>query len=250
VYLGDRLIAEVREGSGPSFAHTDFLGSPVARTNSSGAVTERTEYEPYGATHAGTNPTGIGFTGHVNDADTGLVYMQQRHYDPLAGRFLSVDPVVTDAKDGSFFNRYEYAKNNPFKFKDPDGRRPIGASDNPVRQTWEAAFGPPKAGATQAEVGSSLSKAGTVGTAVGLATGQPKVLAVSGAVSLVGAAVEAAAKPDASSTLSLGMEAAGAALPPGRFSAGVSLAATTMKEGASKLPASDTKPNLSDLNIP
>jgi RHS repeat-associated protein len=121
VYLGDRLIAEVGS-SGVSYSHTDALGSPVARTNASAQVTSRTRYEPSGATAAGTNPTGIGFTGHVNDADTSLVYMQQRYYDPIAGRFLSVDPVTTNAKDGSYFNRYVYAANNPYKFKDPDGR--------------------------------------------------------------------------------------------------------------------------------
>ncbi len=48
--------------------------------------------------------------------------MQQRYYDPIAGRFLSVDPVVTDAKTGSSFNRYVYGNNIPYKFKDPDGR--------------------------------------------------------------------------------------------------------------------------------
>ena len=48
--------------------------------------------------------------------------MQQRYYDPLAGRFLSVDPVVTDGKTGSSFNRYVYGNNNPYKFKDPDGQ--------------------------------------------------------------------------------------------------------------------------------
>jgi RHS repeat-associated protein len=42
----------------------------------------------------------------VNDADTGLVYMQQRYYEPVAGRFLSVDPVATEAGTGSSFNRY------------------------------------------------------------------------------------------------------------------------------------------------
>jgi len=123
VYLGDKLIAETSSQTGTRYSHTDALGSPVARSNSAGAVTERTRYEPYGATVAGsTNPTGIGFTGHVNDADTGLVYMQQRYYDPIAGRFLSVDPVVTDTKTGSSFNRYVYGNNNPYKFKDPDGR--------------------------------------------------------------------------------------------------------------------------------
>ncbi|WP_210735948.1 hypothetical protein [Massilia sp. Mn16-1_5] len=35
---------------------------------------------------------------------------------------MSIDPVVTDANTGSSFNRYNYAKNNPFKFLDPDGR--------------------------------------------------------------------------------------------------------------------------------
>jgi len=28
---------------------------------------------------------------------TGLSYMQQRYYDPVAGRFLSVDPVAASA---------------------------------------------------------------------------------------------------------------------------------------------------------
>ncbi len=48
----------------------------------------------------GPSTSSIGFTGHVNDSETDLVYMQQRYYDPIAGRFLSVDPVVTDANTG------------------------------------------------------------------------------------------------------------------------------------------------------
>jgi uncharacterized protein RhaS with RHS repeats len=53
--------------------------------------------------------------------------MQQRYYEPVAGRFLSVDPVTTDAKSGGHFNRYVYAENSPYKFKDPDGRLPVVA---------------------------------------------------------------------------------------------------------------------------
>jgi RHS repeat-associated protein len=121
VYLGSRLIAEVSNGVA-SYAHTDALGSPVARSNASAQITSKTKYEPYGATASGTNPTGIGFTGHVNDSDTGLVYMQQRYYEPLAGRFLSVDPVTTSRRSGSSFNRYAYAGNNPYSYIDPDGR--------------------------------------------------------------------------------------------------------------------------------
>jgi RHS repeat-associated protein len=124
VFLGDRLVAE-DSSAGISYVHTDHLGSPVVRSDESGAVQEstRTRYEPYGATVAGSmNPTGIGFTGHVNDPEIGMVYMQQRYYDPIAGRFLSVDPVSVNTKTGGMFNRYEYAYSNPYRFFDPDGR--------------------------------------------------------------------------------------------------------------------------------
>jgi RHS repeat-associated protein len=128
VYLGGKLVAEAREprfGGEVTYVHTDMLGSPILRTNAAGAQVERTAYEPYGLTTDGsTDPARIGFTGHVNDRETGLVYMQQRYYDPVAGRFLSVDPVTTDAKTGGFFGRYHYANNNPYRFFDPDGRSP------------------------------------------------------------------------------------------------------------------------------
>ena len=128
IYLGDKQLVEANTATGVSYTHTDALGSPVAKTNAAAQLLSRTRYEPYGATAAGTIPAGVGFTGHVNDADTGLVYMQQRYYDPIAGRFLSVDPVTTNASDGSFFNRYVYANNNPYKFKDPDGNSPALAA--------------------------------------------------------------------------------------------------------------------------
>jgi len=82
----------------------------------------RTRYEAYGGTAAGSVPNGLGFTGHVNDADSGFVYMQQRYYDPFAGRFLSVDPIGTDGSTGKSFNRYEYSRSNPYKYLDRDGR--------------------------------------------------------------------------------------------------------------------------------
>jgi RHS repeat-associated protein len=58
------------------------------------------------------------------------LYMQQRYYEPLAGRFLSVDPVTTDGGTGGSFNRYAYANNNPYRFKDPDGRKVVGVYSN------------------------------------------------------------------------------------------------------------------------
>jgi RHS repeat-associated protein len=120
IHLHNHVIAEVT-GTAVQYDHTDGLGSPVALTDATGKLISRTRYEPYGATAAGATP-GIGFTGHMNAPELGLVYMQQRYYDPVAGRFLSIDPVTTDANTGSSFNRYAYANNSPFKYVDPDGR--------------------------------------------------------------------------------------------------------------------------------
>jgi RHS repeat-associated protein len=139
LYLGSREVAEIKTLSTNAaittqYVHTDGLGSPVAHTNTSGTLVDRSRYEPYGANApygGGVTPTGIGFAGHVNDVDTGLVQMQQRYYDPVAGRFLSLDPVLTDTNTGGGFNRYNYANNNPYRFVDPDGNEPqatIGAA--------------------------------------------------------------------------------------------------------------------------
>lgn len=107
------------------YIHTDALGSPVAVSNASGVVIERTLYEPYGATIGAEPLDAPGFAGHVSDSYTGLSYMQQRYMDPQLGSFLSVDPVTAEAGDPRHFNRYAYAYNNPYKFVDPDGRCPI-----------------------------------------------------------------------------------------------------------------------------
>lgn len=105
------------------YVHTDALGSVVALTDASGAVVEgRREYEPYGYQTTPAIQDGPGYTGHVQDAATGLTYMQQRYYDSQLGVFLSVDPVAAYSNSISQFHRYRYANNNPYRFTDPDGR--------------------------------------------------------------------------------------------------------------------------------
>lgn len=104
------------------YIHTDALGSIVAVTNAQGQVIERREYAPYGHQLTPAVQNGPGYTGHVQDAATGLVYMQQRYYDPAIGRFLSVDPVGPLEDPLKHFGRYHYVSNNPYKYIDPDGR--------------------------------------------------------------------------------------------------------------------------------
>ena len=101
---------------------SDTLHSEVVVTDQNRNVVERTFYAPYGAVLNRDLRDGPGYTGHEEDPETNLVYMQQRYYDPEAGRFLSTDPVQADANAGSF-NRYWYAKDNPYRYTDPDGRQ-------------------------------------------------------------------------------------------------------------------------------
>jgi RHS repeat-associated protein len=105
------------------YIHTDALGSPVAVTDAARNVIERIEYEPYGRILTASTKNGPGFTGHVLDAATELSYMQQRYYDPALGGFLSVDPVTVYSSPLDASSRYRYANNNPYRFKDPDGRK-------------------------------------------------------------------------------------------------------------------------------
>jgi RHS repeat-associated protein len=106
-----------------TYSHTDMRGTPVVETNAAGTPSpDRTILAPYGAPYSGVYREGPSFTGHATDATTGLSYMQQRYYDPIAARFLSVDPIGVDSMS---FGRYWYANNNPMSFVDPDGRNPV-----------------------------------------------------------------------------------------------------------------------------
>ena len=108
-----------------TYYHNDALGSPVAATDQSGTLLWRETYRPYGErlnNQAASSNNPIWYTGKRQDAETGLVYMGSRYYDPRLGRFLSIDPVEPDENNLHSLNRYAYANNNPYKFTDPDGQ--------------------------------------------------------------------------------------------------------------------------------
>jgi RHS repeat-associated protein len=105
--------------------YTDAQGTVVAKTDAQGNILARYDYRPYGAPVSGGLPQGPGYTGHVNDADSGLVYMQQRYYDPVVGRFLSIDPAGVKVDRLDTVNRYSYAGNRPVVVIDPDGRENV-----------------------------------------------------------------------------------------------------------------------------
>lgn len=105
-----------------TYYYSDHQGTVLATANASGALTATSDYRPYGMQTLGSPSDGPGYTGHVNDVDSSLVYMQARYYDPAMGRFLGTDPVGPAAGDVFGFSRYAYTDNNPNSRSDPDGR--------------------------------------------------------------------------------------------------------------------------------
>ncbi|WP_233843692.1 RHS repeat-associated core domain-containing protein [Dyella sp. 2HG41-7] len=119
------LLCSLAHAGKFTYVYTDPQGTPIAEADEQGNITKIFDYRPYGDQALGQPPDGPGYTGHVNDPDTGLVYMQARYYDPELGRFLSVDPLGPKPAELFGFNRYAYADNNPIAHTDPDGRCPV-----------------------------------------------------------------------------------------------------------------------------
>ena len=148
---GGKAIARDVLGGTTYYTFSNHLGSPVATMNGMTGAIDRERYTPFGITL--NNPSvlddQVGFTGHIKERDkidpvnqfllsaTGLnpcifysknCTVQARYYDPVMGRFLSIDPVTfLDEKNPGYFNRYSYTFNDPINMIDPDGERVVFA---------------------------------------------------------------------------------------------------------------------------
>ncbi len=115
-------FAHAQQDGTVTYFYTDPQGTPLAEADAQGNIIATFDYAPYGTIALGTPPNGPGYTGHVDDPETNLIYMQHRYYDAATGRFVSVDPVSPTAANIFSFNRYDYANDNPARYIDPDGR--------------------------------------------------------------------------------------------------------------------------------
>jgi RHS repeat-associated protein len=85
-----------------------------------GAVAQRLDYDAFGNVADDTSPgfQPFGFAGGLQDADTGLVHLGVRDYDPETGRWTTPDPIRFAGGDT---NLYTYAGNDPVNGADPTG---------------------------------------------------------------------------------------------------------------------------------
>ena len=81
------------------------------------------EYNSFGSPQASfsSNLDRFLFGGEDYEAETGLIYLRNRYYDPEIGRFISPDPIFGNIMDPQALNPYIYANNNPVNFRDPLG---------------------------------------------------------------------------------------------------------------------------------
>jgi RHS repeat-associated protein len=134
IQAGGRTVALIsRSGSTDTltYFHPDHLGSAEATTGSSGAIQQKSEFDPYGLAQSASwlgpvlplaGPSAsVGFTGHRHDTDLDLIDMRGRQYDAKAGRFLTLDPLVQAPFDSRSHNRFSYVWNNPLVMTDPTG---------------------------------------------------------------------------------------------------------------------------------
>jgi RHS repeat-associated protein len=159
--LMGQLVAEYSSAPPPpsgtkKYLVADQLGTPRVITDATGTVLSRHDYLPFGEElFAGigsrTTPSGFSandlirqqFTEFERDGETGLDYAINRYYSASQGRFSGADPynIVVEKENGQddkersqillnyclqpqIWNKYTYSLNNPFRYVDPDGRRP------------------------------------------------------------------------------------------------------------------------------
>ena len=137
-HIVTEVIATAQTTEELQYYHRDHLGSTEAITDEQGVMVERFLFDPSGnrrdsdweelppavqqtMSDIAYETTSQGFTGHEQLDSHNLTHMGGRIYDPVLGRFMSVDPFIQAPANTQSFNRYSYVFNNPLSYTDPTG---------------------------------------------------------------------------------------------------------------------------------
>ncbi|GAA1939716.1 RHS repeat-associated core domain-containing protein [Kitasatospora viridis] len=123
--LGGTLVGESTGQAGSTdYEFGDQHGTQQIAVNTTTLAVTRRAFDPYGnergKTAGGTWPDNHGFIGKPDSAATGLMDIGARKYDPVTGRFVSVDPVL-ETGDPQELNGYAYSAADPVNGSDPSG---------------------------------------------------------------------------------------------------------------------------------
>jgi RHS repeat-associated protein len=119
-------VISMRRGGSSYFYLKDGLGSTTSLSDNTEILVNTYEYDAFGnvisKTETVSNP--YGYTGRSFDSESGLMYYRARYYDPITGRFITVDPIGFNGG----INSYIYVANNPINLVDPDGEVAVVAA--------------------------------------------------------------------------------------------------------------------------
>ena len=113
-------VARVRNDN-LNYLFSDSINSVRFVADDKGMLVSRSSFYPFGQSldkqSYQSGESTFGFTGKEQDAS--LSYFGARYYSPRTGAFASIDPLNQPS-----ISPYEYARGNPVKFIDPDGKTP------------------------------------------------------------------------------------------------------------------------------
>ncbi|PRY28230.1 polymorphic toxin-type HINT domain-containing protein [Pseudosporangium ferrugineum] len=118
-------VVAVKTAAGLQWQIADRNGTGEAAVDAQTDAIAIRRSTPFGADR-GTQPTAAqwagekGYVGGTKDTTTGLTHLGAREYDPLTGKFISVDPLI-DLSDPQQMNGYAYSNNSPITYSDPGG---------------------------------------------------------------------------------------------------------------------------------
>ncbi|MFF1902893.1 ricin-type beta-trefoil lectin domain protein [Kitasatospora sp. NPDC058218] len=123
-------------GGGLTFQPTNPQGTASLQVDGTTRAVTRRAFDPYGNPR-GPVPTtwadNHGYLGKPVDATSGLNLLGVRNYDPVIGRFLTVDPIF-QAGDPNQMGGYTYGANNPTSGSDPMGYSWISTITNVINK--------------------------------------------------------------------------------------------------------------------
>lgn len=127
-YSVNGTVVSVRVNHGnPTYIDGDLHGTnqvALPTTAAGFGTVSRRHFDPYGnplGNPSGTWPEPHAFLNQPTNTNTGLDQLGARQYDPTAGRFTTVDPVL-ETGSPTQLNGYTYAANNPTTNADPSGQ--------------------------------------------------------------------------------------------------------------------------------
>lgn len=127
VYGLDLISQGGAASSSRQYYLTDGLGNIRYVTNNTGSNVTSYTYDPYGNRTAGNASTSnYTYQAEQRDAESGMMFLRARYYDPTIGRFTSQDPVSGTAANPASQNGYNYTNNNPINLSDPTGQFAVG----------------------------------------------------------------------------------------------------------------------------